>query len=182
MRPPGAWDPFEAGVGVIVAENAGPGGTTMIMRRITERHGREVPGLRSLGLTHVFPAPWELAAADLHGLGLPAAASSAIRGLASAAAGLDQVSGQPAPAGSPAAIPGMTAATAQALALRLGEPDAFPASSPALLQALSAVTGHPVPAAEAERIAGRWRPWRAHAAIHLLLGAPGAPAGTRPPD
>jgi AraC family transcriptional regulator, regulatory protein of adaptative response / DNA-3-methyladenine glycosylase II len=182
MRPPGSWDAFEAGVGVIVAEQAGPAGATMIMRRITERHGREVPGLRPLGLTHVFPAPRELAAADLHGLGLPAAAIAAIRGLAQAAAGPDQVSGRPAPAGSLTAIPGMTAATAQALALRLGEPDAFPAGSPALLQALSAVTRHPVPADEAERIADRWRPWRAHAATHLLLSGAGTAAGTPPPD
>jgi AraC family transcriptional regulator, regulatory protein of adaptative response / DNA-3-methyladenine glycosylase II len=182
MRPPGTWDPFEAGVGVIVAEHAGPADATMIMRRITERHGREVPGLRPLGLSHVFPAPPGLAAADLHGLGLPAAPIAAIRGLAQAAADrtvdLDQAGGLPALADSLAAIPGVTAATAQGLAMRLGEPDAFPPGSPALLQALSVATGHPVEAAEAERMAGRWRPWRAHAATHLLLG----PAGTPPPD
>jgi AraC family transcriptional regulator, regulatory protein of adaptative response / DNA-3-methyladenine glycosylase II len=182
MRPPGTWDPFEAGVGVIVAEHAGPADATMIMRRITERHGREVPGLRPLGLSHVFPAPPGLAAADLHGLGLPAAPIAAIAGLAQAAADrtvdLDQAGGLPTLADSLAAIPGVTAATAQGLAMRLGEPDAFPPGSPALLQALSVATGHPVDAAEAERIAGRWRPWRAHAATHLLLG----PAGTPPPD
>jgi AraC family transcriptional regulator, regulatory protein of adaptative response / DNA-3-methyladenine glycosylase II len=182
LRPPGAWDPFEAGVGVIVAEQAGPADATTIMRRITERHGRAIPGLRPLGLTHVFPAPPELAAADLHGLGLPAAPIAAIRGLAQAAADrtvdTDQVSGLPALVESLTAIPGVTAATAQGLAMRLGEPDAFPPESPALLGALSVVTGHPVEAAEAERIALRWRPWRAHAATHLLSG----PAGTPPPD
>jgi AraC family transcriptional regulator, regulatory protein of adaptative response / DNA-3-methyladenine glycosylase II len=177
LRPPGSWDPFEAGVGVIVAEHAGPAEATMIMQRITERHGRAVPGLQPLGLTHVFPAPRELAAAGLDGLGLPAACIAIIRGLAQAAAGEDRASERPALGGSPAAVRGVTAATAQALAMRLGEPDAFPAGSPALLQALSVVTGHPVDAAGAERIAGRWRPWRAHAATHLLLGA----AGTPPP-
>ena len=190
MRPPGAWDSFEAGVGVIVAEHADPADAAMIMRRITERHGREVPGLRPLGLTHVFPAPRDLAAADLHGLGLhglgldglgldglglPAAGITAIRGLAQAVADrtvdLDQASGLPALVESLTAIPGVTAATAQALAMRLGEPDALSAESPALLQALSVVTGGPVDVAEAERIADRWRPWRAHAATHLLLGA-----------
>jgi AraC family transcriptional regulator, regulatory protein of adaptative response / DNA-3-methyladenine glycosylase II len=179
MRPPGAWDPFEAGVGVIVAEHAGPADTAMIMRRITERHGREVPGLRPLGLTHVFPAPRDLGAADLAGLGLPAAGVTAIRGLAQAVADrtvdLDQASGLPALAESLTAIPGVTAATAQGLAMRLGEADAFPPESPALVQALSVVAGHPVPVAEAERIARRWRPWRAHAAIHVLLGAAPAP-------
>jgi AraC family transcriptional regulator, regulatory protein of adaptative response / DNA-3-methyladenine glycosylase II len=179
MRPPGAWDPFEAGVGVIVAEHAGPADTAMIMRRITERHGREVPGLRPLGLTHVFPAPRDLGAADLAGLGLPAAGVTAIRGLAQAVADrtvdLDQASGLPALVESLTAIPGVTAATAQGLAMRLGEADAFPPESPALVQALSVVAGHPVPVAEAERIADRWRPWRAHAATHVLLGAARTP-------
>jgi AraC family transcriptional regulator, regulatory protein of adaptative response / DNA-3-methyladenine glycosylase II len=182
MRPPGTWDPFEAAVGVIVAEHADPAGATTMMRRITERHGREVFGLRTLGLTHVFPAPRDLAAADLHGLGLPAAPITAIRGLAQAAADrtvdLDQVSGLPTLVDSLTAIPGVTATTVQGLAMCLGEPDAFPAESPVLLRALSMLTGHPVQAAEAERIAGRWRPWRAHAATHLLLDA----AGTPPPD
>jgi 3-methyladenine DNA glycosylase/8-oxoguanine DNA glycosylase len=134
-----------------------------------------VPGLGPLGLTHVFPLPGELASADLRGLGLPAAGITAIRGLAQAAADrtvdLDQASGLQALVGSLTAIPGVTAATAHGLAMRLGEPDAFPPESPALLQALSVVTGHPVPTAEADRIADRWRPWRAHAATHLLLGA-----------
>jgi AraC family transcriptional regulator, regulatory protein of adaptative response / DNA-3-methyladenine glycosylase II len=175
MRPPGAWDPFEAGVGVIVAEHAEPADAVTIIRRITERHGREVPGLRPLGLTHVFPVPRELAAACLHGLGLPEAGVTAIRGLAQAVADrmvdLDQASGLPALVDSVTAIPGVTAATAQVLAMRLGEPDAFPPESPALVQALSVITGRPVPAADAERMADRWRPWRAHAAMHLLLGA-----------
>jgi 3-methyladenine DNA glycosylase/8-oxoguanine DNA glycosylase len=55
------------------------------------------------------------------------------------------------------------------LALRLGERDAFPPSSPALLDALAQATGQPVTPHQAEEIADRWRPWRAHAAAYLWL-------------
>ncbi len=191
MRPPGAWDPFEAATGVIVAGPADPADAAdaadaaVMMRRITERHGREVPGLRALGLTHAFPAPQELAQADLRGLGLGAARVAAIRGLARAVADrtvdLRRAGRLETLAGSLTAIPGMTAAAAHDLAMRLGEPDAFPAESPALLRAMSAIAGSAVTAAEAERTAGRWRPWRAHAATYLLYGgqAPPAPAPPR---
>jgi AraC family transcriptional regulator, regulatory protein of adaptative response / DNA-3-methyladenine glycosylase II len=136
----------------------------------------------------IFSLDAEAGRAD-HDLGR-AARRTAIRALARAVADrtvdLSQVGGPPALVDSLAAIPAMTAATAHRLAMRLGEPDAFPSGNPALLQALSVITGHPAEAAEAERIAGRWRPRRAHAATHLLLSAAGTPrpswAATSPPD
>jgi AraC family transcriptional regulator, regulatory protein of adaptative response / DNA-3-methyladenine glycosylase II len=175
MRPPGAWDPFEAAIGIIVTERASPSDAAAMMRRLVERHGRYVPGLHPLGLTHVFPSPAELASADLSGLGLGASRISAIRGLARAvtdgAVDLDQVDRLEILVQSLTAIRGVSAAAAHCLAMRLGQPDAFPAASPALLRAMSQATGRAVTAQEAQQIAGRWRPWRAHAALHLCHSA-----------
>ena len=61
------------------------------------------------------------------------------------------------------AIAGLGPWTANTLALRVGEPDAFPATDLGLRRALDApsLTG----------LAERWRPWRALAAMHLWTAA-----------
>jgi AraC family transcriptional regulator, regulatory protein of adaptative response / DNA-3-methyladenine glycosylase II len=173
IRPPGCWDPFEAGIAVIVAGHAAPDGARASMRRLVGRHGRYVPGLGALGLTHAFPSPAELASADLSGLGLGASGISTIRGLARVATGhtldLDRPDRLETLIESLTAVPGVSADTAHRLALRFGERDAFPAASSALLRALSQATGHCVTPEQAQAIASRWRPWRAHAVVHLCL-------------
>jgi AraC family transcriptional regulator, regulatory protein of adaptative response / DNA-3-methyladenine glycosylase II len=175
VRPPGTWDPFESGIQAIVSEQIGLAETARTMRRIIERYGRPVPGLRVLGLTHTFPPPSALAEADLRGLGLGSPQVAAIHALAQAAAkdtaGLSRSNRLDTLTGPVTAIPGMSADAAQYLALRLGERDAFPRSSPALLDTLSRATGQPVTPLQAEGIAERWRPWRAHATAHLWLSA-----------
>lgn len=176
MRPPGTWDPFEAGVAVIVAGSASQGGAgqddaASVLGRLAGRHGTAVPGLTRLGLTHMFPEPGVLAAADLSGLGLDAGRAAAVRAYACAVASskaqpdrvehfdefLDVVT----------QADGVSEQTAQGLAFRLGRADAFPAGDPALLRGLASALGRPVTPADAARAAERWRPWRAHAAAHL---------------
>ena len=66
------------------------------------------------------------------------------------------------------AVPGLGPWTANYLALRLGEPDAFPAADLGLRRAL-ARPERPGPAALGA-LAEAWRPWRAVAAMHLWLG------------
>ena len=62
-------------------------------------------------------------------------------------------------------IPGIGAWTAQYVAMRLGEPDAFPSSDLGLLKS-RASEGATTPR-ELEERAEAWRPWRAYAAIVL---------------
>jgi 3-methyladenine DNA glycosylase/8-oxoguanine DNA glycosylase len=62
-------------------------------------------------------------------------------------------------------LPGLGDWTAQYLALRLGEQDAFPAGDLVLRKALA--NGGVPSAREVEARAEAWRPWRATAAIHL---------------
>jgi 3-methyladenine DNA glycosylase/8-oxoguanine DNA glycosylase len=123
------------------------------------------------GLTHTFPSPAELAAADLDGIGMPGARATAIKAFAAAVdkgdvpldggASLDDL------VAAICAVPGLGPWTASYIALRLGEPDAFPASDLGLRRALRPAA--PLPAAELVDRAEAWRPWRAHAAVRLWL-------------
>ncbi len=172
IRPPGAWDPFETGVRAIIGQQVSIRGANTIAARIVERHGMPVAGLRALGLTHLFPEPSTLATADLAGLGLTSARAAAVSAFACAVADfairLDRSSRLDQLTASITAIPGLGPWTAQYIALRIGEPDAFAATDLGLRRSLG--KGAPVPPREAERAAERWRPWRAHAAAYLWLG------------
>jgi AraC family transcriptional regulator, regulatory protein of adaptative response / DNA-3-methyladenine glycosylase II len=174
IRPPGAWDPFEIGVRAVVGQQVSVRGAGTITARIVERHGVPVPGQQALGLTHLFPSPSTLADADLSGLGLMTARIAAIHAFAEAVVGravtLDRSTPLERLVDSVTAIPGLGPWTAHYLALRLGEPDAFPASDLGIRRALSSNgKTKPIPTRQAQTVAERWRPWRAHAAAHLWL-------------
>jgi AraC family transcriptional regulator of adaptative response / DNA-3-methyladenine glycosylase II len=168
MRVPGAWNPFEVGVRAIVGQQVSVAAASTVTGRIVARHGAPVGGLAPLGLSHTFPSAATLAAADLDGLGLTRGRAAAIRGFAAAvAAGDVPLDGRLALDDLVAAIvavPGLGPWTAQYVALRLGERDAFPTTDLGLVRALARLDGDgPALAERAEA----WRPWRALAAVHL---------------
>jgi AraC family transcriptional regulator, regulatory protein of adaptative response / DNA-3-methyladenine glycosylase II len=173
LRPPGTWDPFETGVRAIVGQQVSVAGASTLTARIAARCGTPVPGLRAMGLEHLFPSPEALAEADLGGLGLTSARAAAIAAFARAVAGgsvrLDNGSPLDDLVASIAAVPGLGPWTAQYLALRMGEPDAFPASDLGVRRSLARALGRAVTERDAATLAVGWRPWRAHAAIHLWL-------------
>jgi AraC family transcriptional regulator, regulatory protein of adaptative response / DNA-3-methyladenine glycosylase II len=173
LRTPGTWDPFETGVRAIVGQLVTVAAGSTITGRLVARFGTQVPGLQQLGLTHAFPSADTLAHADLTGLGLPGARQEAIRSFARAVAEdtirldgsvcLDEL------IASVTAIDGLGPWTANYLALRLGERDAFPATDLGLRRALDSralQSGTTIAS-----LADRWRPWRALAATHLWTGA-----------
>jgi len=174
IRPPGTWDPFETGVRAIIGQRISLGGANTIAARTAERYGTPVPGLRAMGLTHLFPAPSTLATADLRDVGLSPVRAAAVNAFAGAvsdgALRLDRAGRLEQLVASVTRIRGLGPWTAHYLALRMGEPDAFPATDLGLRRALS--QGTLVGARELEHAADCWRPWRAHAAIHLWLGRP----------
>ena len=174
LRAPGTWDPFEIGVRAIVGQQVSVAGAGTITAQIVARHGTPVAGLHALGLTHSFPSPSTLAAADLSGLGLTSSRQAAINAFARAvvdrAIPLDRGSRLDRLIESVTAIPGLGPWTAHYIALRLGEPDAFPTTDLGLRRSLSQAVGQSVAVRDAEKLADRWRPWRAHAAVHLWLG------------
>lgn len=169
LRVPGTWDPFETGVRAIIGQQVTVAGATTLAGRLVARLGTPVPGLGALGLSHVFPSPGVLAEGDLGGLGLTPARTKALRAFAGAVAGgavrLDRSVGLEPFVASVTAVPGLGPWTAQYLALRLGEPDAFPATDLGLRRAAARLDPGS-PSGLVER-AEAWRPWRALAAAHL---------------
>jgi AraC family transcriptional regulator of adaptative response / DNA-3-methyladenine glycosylase II len=165
LRVPGTWDPFETGVRAIVGQQISIAAANTVTGRLVDRLGTPVPGLGALGLTHTFPSAETLAEADLSKLGLPRSRAASIRsfsrGVAAGEIRLDRSVGLERLVASITAIPGLGEWTANYIALRLGERDAFPAGDLGLQRALERE------AADAAAISERWRPWRALAAMHL---------------
>ncbi|MFG2058786.1 DNA-3-methyladenine glycosylase 2 family protein [Micromonospora sp. NPDC048930] len=123
------------------------------------------------GLTHTFPNPAVIAAADV---ALPPKRASTVRELAQRLATgelcLDEGAERAAIRCGLLAVPGLAPAQVECLMLHaLGDPDAFPVADPGLLTAARA---HELPADPAglTRRADRWRPWRGYGA-HLLWRA-----------
>jgi AraC family transcriptional regulator, regulatory protein of adaptative response / DNA-3-methyladenine glycosylase II len=178
VRPPGTWDPFEAGIRAIVGQHSTVAAVNTIAGGLVERYGTPVPGLQRVGLTHTFPSATTLAAADLAGLGLPRARQQTIRSFAGAVAAeairLDGSVGLDDLLASLTAIEGLGPWTANYVALRLGEPDAFPVTERSLRRALDGGASAS-PAALASQ-AAMWRPWRSLAATHLWTAGSTVPA------
>ncbi len=169
IRVPGTWDPFETGVRAIIGQQITVPAANTIAGRLVDRLGTPVRGLEQLGLTHTFPSPRTLAAADLGGLGLTSARTDAIRSFAAAVAAdeirLDRSVSLDRLVASVTAIDGLGAWTAHYLALRLGERDACPITDVGLQRAFARRADGSALGDRAER----WRPWRALAATHLWL-------------
>jgi AraC family transcriptional regulator of adaptative response / DNA-3-methyladenine glycosylase II len=169
-RPPGTWDPFETGVRAIIGQQVSVAAATTLTGRLVARLGTPIPGLGAMRLTHSFPVPAVVAAADLDGLGLTAARQRAIQAFARAvvdggvrldlSVGLDEL------VASITAIPGLGPWTAHYIALRLGEPDAFPAGDAGIRRALQGAGIGPRCSPDEG-----WRPWRAVAATYLWAAA-----------
>jgi AraC family transcriptional regulator of adaptative response / DNA-3-methyladenine glycosylase II len=167
LRIPGAWDAFECAVGAIAAQQLSAPEGNAVLGRLVERTGQPI-ATPITGLTHLFPAPAALVAADLRGLGLTDPRIAAIRELSIAVVEgtLDFGGTTEEIIGKLARIRGVGASAAQYVALRaLGEPDAFPAADPALRRSTGSATA--LSTAALEKRAEAWRPWRAYAAIHL---------------
>jgi AraC family transcriptional regulator of adaptative response / DNA-3-methyladenine glycosylase II len=173
LRVPGAWDPFEVGVRAIIGQQVTVAGAGTITGRVVARHGTPVPGLAQFGLTHLFPSAESLAGADLGGTGLTGARMAAIHSFATGAVDgsvrFDRSRPLDEQVATVAAVPGLGPWTAQYLALRLGESDAFPTTDLGLRRSLEALTGQALTPQMVGEMAERWRPWRAYAAVHLWL-------------
>jgi AraC family transcriptional regulator of adaptative response / DNA-3-methyladenine glycosylase II len=170
-RPSGAWDAFEIGVRVIIGQQVTVEGATTLIGRLVDRLGTPVPGLEPMGLTSTFPSSAVVAEADLDGLGLTGARARAMHAFAVAVeAGDVRLDGSVSLddlAASIEAVPGLGGWTAQNIALRLGERDAFPATDLGLLRAYDRLA--PAGAPDLTERAAGWSPWRAVAAAQLWL-------------
>jgi AraC family transcriptional regulator of adaptative response / DNA-3-methyladenine glycosylase II len=172
LRVPGVWEPFECAVRAIAGQQVTVAAGRTLVARIVARAGRRI-GPDGEALTHLFPSPHELAAADLEGFGIPAARIAALKALARAVADrrIDLGGDPDQVVAALAELPGIGSWTAQYIALRaLGEPDAFPAAD-IVLRRMAASRVAMVPTRDLARRAEAWRPWRSYAVLYLWQAA-----------
>ena len=168
-RVPGHHDPAELAIRAVIGQQISVAGAATVAGRLTAEHGE--PLARPVGsVTHLFPSPAALAAAQPESLPMTRARARALTGLADALAS-GELKLDPAQAARSReallARPGIGAWTADYVAMRgLGDRDAFLPTDLGVRRALERMgeDGSPKTAAG---IAERWRPYRAYALQHL---------------
>lgn len=168
LRIPGAWEPFECAVRAVLGQQVSVAAGRTLAARLVARAGQEI-ATGSEGLTHLFPSPAALEAANLDGLGITGARIRALKEMARAVMDgrLDFTLPASEVAAALAMLPGFGDWTAQYVSLRaLGEPDAF-LSGDLVLQRVASIDGVRLTARLLEARAEAWRPWRGYAVMHL---------------
>ena len=156
IRVPGCWSGFEAGVRAVIGQQVSVAAARTVLGRIVAAHG---PG-------GAFPGPEHLVDAPLEQLGIIGQRADTIRRLSGHVLAdevvLDGSVRHDDLVASLVALRGIGPWSAEYVALRLGEPDAFPAGDLHLRRMLGATNDR-----TALERAEPWRPWRAYAAMHL---------------
>jgi AraC family transcriptional regulator, regulatory protein of adaptative response / DNA-3-methyladenine glycosylase II len=169
-RVPGHVDAHELAVRAVLGQQVSLRGASTLAARLVAHHGE--PLADPLGtVTHLFPTAEALAGADPEQLAMPRTRRRALIALATALARgelvLDAGAERHDARRRLLELAGIGSWTADYIAMRaLRDPDAFPASDLGVRHALERF-GHDGRPAAAERIAERWRPYRAYAVQHL---------------
>jgi AraC family transcriptional regulator, regulatory protein of adaptative response / DNA-3-methyladenine glycosylase II len=169
-RVAGHVDGHELAVRAVLGQQVSVGGARTLAGRLVSEYGK--PLERPIGaVTHLFPQVETLAAADPERLAMPTARRRALLGLARALAGGDLTLDAGADRGETRRrlleLPGIGPWTTEYIAMRaMRDPDAFLPSDLGVRHALEQL-GHDGQPAAAERLAERWRPYRAYALQHL---------------
>ncbi len=174
IRTPGAWDGFELAVRAILGQQISVRAATTMAGRIASMWGSSIVG--GGGLARLFPAPAQLARAELERAGVMPTRAETIRSLArlvlNGSIALDARADARVTVAALEELPGIGAWTAEYIAMRaLGEPDAFPSGDLVLRR----MTGN-LSARALERRSGAWRPWRAYAVVLLWQAAASDPS------
>ncbi|MET0145340.1 MAG: AlkA N-terminal domain-containing protein [Ilumatobacteraceae bacterium] len=173
-RVPGCVDPFETAVKAVVGQQISVAGARTVVGRIVGAIGRPLT-VDGGPVTHVFPSPDALAAADPAALPMPRARGRTLvelaRRVADGRIALDAGVDRDGATASLLAVPGIGPWTAGYIRMRgLGDPDVF------LPTDLGVRVGLRRLGVGNDR-AERWRPWRSYA-LHHLWAAAGAPEAT----
>ncbi|NCE92645.1 DNA-3-methyladenine glycosylase [Pseudomonas sp. L13] len=171
LRLPGTWDGLELAIRAVLGQQITVVAAIRLAGKLVTQYGRALQTPHA-GITHLFPTPEVLAAADLATLGMPKARGRTLSGVAQALLDDPQLFEPKASlkdgVARLVALPGIGEWTAQYIAMRqLREVDAFASGDIGLINALAALEGGPVSARQLLARAEAWRPLRAYAAQHL---------------
>ena len=171
LRLPGTWDGLELAMRAVLGQQITVVAAIRLAGKLVAQYGQAVQTPHA-GITHLFPTPEVLAAADLATLGMPKARGRTLSGVAQALLDDPQLFEPKASlkegVARLVALQGIGEWTAQYIAMRqLREADAFAPGDIGLINALAALEGGPVSARQLLARAEAWRPLRAYAAQHL---------------
>lgn len=171
LRVPGTWDGLELAIRAVLGQQITVVAAIRLAGKLVAQYGQPLDTPHA-GITHVFPTPEVLAAADLATLGMPKARGRTLSGVAQALLDDPEVFEPKASlkdgVARLVALPGIGDWTAQYIAMRqMREADAFATGDIGLINALAALEGGPVSARQLGGRAEAWRPLRAYAAQHL---------------
>ncbi|HWL65908.1 MAG TPA: AlkA N-terminal domain-containing protein, partial [Actinomycetota bacterium] len=164
-RLPGTVDGFEIAARAILGQQVSVAAARKLASRLVGLCG-DVLAQPDHGLTHRFPTPRRVVAADLGGMGVPSRRLATLKSVALRAAegrlDLDAGADRTELQRSLVEIPGVGPWTASYIAMRLGDPDVFLSDDLGVKRALG--SSSPV---ESEELAANWSPWRSYAVLHL---------------
>jgi AraC family transcriptional regulator of adaptative response / DNA-3-methyladenine glycosylase II len=171
LRVPGSLSGYELAVRAVLGQQITVAAARTLAQRLVHRFGIPIETPRA-GLTHLFPSPEVLAAAEGDALGQigivrqrQAAIVAIARAVAEGRIALHPGADVPATIAALKELPGIGDWTAQYVAMRaLRWPDAFPAGDVALHKALG-VQEEKQPARAAEAASQAWKPWRSYAVV-----------------
>ncbi len=171
LRVPGTVEGSELAIRAILGQQVSVAAARTAAGRLTQLLGEPLPEPDG-ALTHLFPSPAALAAADPALLPGPHSRRATLRTLASLLAegqlAIDPGSDRAEVAAALLEIPGIGPWTEQYIAMRgLSDPDAFLPSDLGVRRALEALDVTWRGPREAALLAESWRPWRAYALQHL---------------
>lgn len=188
LRVPGSLSGYELAVRAVLGQQITVAAARTLAQRLVDRFGEPIATSHA-ALTHLFPEPAVLAAAEgdaLGQLGIVRQRQAAIVAIARAVAeGRVQLHGGSDVQATMTALkelPGIGDWTAHYIAMRaLRWPDAFPAGDVALQKALG-VQQNKQAARDAETASQAWKPWRSYAVVRAwnTLGPAKASASATP--
>ncbi len=170
-RLPRAFDPFEFCVRAVLGQQVSVQAATTLAGRIAQRAGLATPAGTPPGLDLYFPNPQELLATDMDQIGLTRAREATLVRVAQAVEdktfSLNPNQDFDAFHAEFSSLKGIGDWTVNYVAMRgLGMADAFPATDLGILRALEDRGKRPSPKTIV-KMAEKWRPYRAHAALCL---------------
>jgi AraC family transcriptional regulator, regulatory protein of adaptative response / DNA-3-methyladenine glycosylase II len=172
LRLPASWDGFEGVVRAILGQQITVKAAIGLGNKLTAALGRPLPEeIKSDGAVSLsFPAPLDVATADLSFMPMPKLRQRTLSAVAAAFVEQPDILDGPVSEVQQrlARLPGIGPWTLDYIVLRvLRDPDSMPATDVALVRAITAVTQRPCTPQDLVRESQSWTPWRSYAAQHL---------------